>query len=93
MNKSNVKKNKFVFFCFRQDSDMTAGERYRCLRRSLLVIMLLITLIPLDHHGGSELFPSTSACCRKRPTTTPAGVRKPRQNHWKPISRNFRPPS
>jgi len=56
MNKSNVKKNKFVFFCFRQDSDMTAGERYRCLRRSLLVIMLLITLIPLTITAGLSFF-------------------------------------
>lgn len=56
MKKPTDKKNKPLFFCFQHNDGMTAGERNHCLRRSLLVIMLLLTLIPLAITAGLSFF-------------------------------------
>lgn len=56
MEKPRGNRNNFLFFCFQQNNGMNAGERYRCLRRSLLIIMLLITLIPLSITAGLSFF-------------------------------------
>lgn len=46
----------FLFFCGQHDKEMCAKARYRCLHRSLLIIMMLITMIPLTITAGISFY-------------------------------------
>ncbi len=46
----------FLFFCSKNNSDLCVKARYYCLRRSLLVIMMLITFLPLGITTGLSFF-------------------------------------
>ena len=47
-----MSKNKFPLFCGPASRDLSPKARYRCMRNSLLIVMLAITLIPLSITTG-----------------------------------------
>ncbi len=47
MKQKNSRGAAFPIFCVHKNENISATARYKCMRRSLLVIMLAITLIPL----------------------------------------------
>ncbi len=47
-----MSKTKFPLFCGPSSKDLSPKARYRCMRNSLLIVMLAITLIPLSITSG-----------------------------------------
>ncbi len=52
MSKNLSRKSKCPLFCGLSGKDLSPKARYRCMRNSLLVVMLAITLIPLSITSG-----------------------------------------
>lgn len=50
------KGEEFLYLCSSKNKHLDISKRYRCLRRSLLLIMLLITSIPLCVTAGLSFF-------------------------------------
>ena len=53
-----LRRDTFVNLCSGGDDsgELNIGKRYRCLRRSLLVVMLLITMVPLSLVAGLSFY-------------------------------------
>jgi len=47
MKQNHSRVAKFPVFCGRREKNLSPGARYQCMRRSLLIIMIALSLIPL----------------------------------------------
>ena len=52
MSKNFFRKSNYPLFCGLSGKDLCPRARYRCMRNSLLIVMLAITLIPLSITSG-----------------------------------------